>query len=457
MRSPDTAIGLFINVIASGIACVAGLSYVNIRSERHERPMRIALCHMFKMFGFAGTYSIMLFLDGDLSSPDDAKREEFYKILGYCLLGATIFFIFLLTINEVRQRQRLVYNYRDCLDLDNSIANNYCKLFSRNEVLIERSTAGTNMWKSAENLLPKQHRSFSTLWSFYMLLTKLHGAVLFHYFLMTITMNYSFRSFDERNFVNGLALWIMVVSSLIGAISCRIIQIRTVYIWTSIVAVIAMGISIVFYGDSPPAAGVAVCLLIFYAAATISLSIPDIALLEISKIRYNEGMLALGYFAEIIPIAVLQLLQREAHMLTTFLRYTDQYFTIIVISSIVVLLVTSTIFLLHMPSTLGMSLLQIQNGLLKHNSYFAFNFKSTAGNGQIQRTSGENNNHLINETTNENVMFYSASRQSSTPDSTLPPPAVNNTRNFDYDSEVLKTFSIIPRANIVKAPVIDRN
>lgn len=104
------------------------------------------MCHMFKMFGTAGTYSIMLFLDGDLTQPDDAKREEFYKILGYCLLGATILFMFCMIINEVRQRQGLVYNYRDCLDLDNSIANNYCKLFSRNEVLIERNTAAVDAW-----------------------------------------------------------------------------------------------------------------------------------------------------------------------------------------------------------------------------------------------------------------------------------------------------------------------
>lgn len=200
-----------------------------------------------------------------------------------------------------------------------------------------------------------------------------------------------------------------------------------------------------------------VCLLIFYAAAGVSLSVPDIAILEISKIRYNEGMLALGCFAEIIPIAVLQYLQLDAHILTTNLWYTDQYFTIIVISTLVVLFVTSTIFLFHMPNTLGMSLLQIQNGLLKHTSYFAFNFNTTNGSGQIQRTSVESNNYLT-ETTNENVMFYStSSRQDSTPDTNLPPPSLNTQKSFDYDSEVPKTISIIPRANLVKVPVNDRN
>lgn len=173
------------------MVCVAGLSYVNIRSEKHERPVRIGLCHMFKMLGFAGTYSIMLFLEGSMRQPDDAKREEFYKILGYSILGSTIFFVFLLMINEIRQRQGLTYNYRDCLCHENAIANNYCKLFSKNEVVIERNTAttATNMWRSAENLLPKDHKSYSTLWTFYLLLSKFHGSIVFHYFLMTMAMN----------------------------------------------------------------------------------------------------------------------------------------------------------------------------------------------------------------------------------------------------------------------------
>lgn len=183
------------NVIASGMVCVAGFSYVNIRSEKHERPMRIGFCHMFKMLGFAGAYSIMLFLDGNLTLPDDSKRENFYKIFGYSILATAIFFIFLLMINEVRQRQGLLYNYRDCLDLDNSIANNYCKLFSKNEVIIERNTALTtpSVWKSAENLIHKKHKGYSKVWSFYLMLSKLHGSIIFHYFLITLTMNMSFR------------------------------------------------------------------------------------------------------------------------------------------------------------------------------------------------------------------------------------------------------------------------
>jgi uncharacterized membrane-anchored protein YhcB (DUF1043 family) len=453
----DTAIGLFINVIASGMACVAGLSYVNIRSEKHERPMRIAFCHMFKMLGFAGTYSIMLFLGGNLTQPTNAMREDFYKILGYSIIGATVFFLFMLMINEVRQRQGMVYNYRDCLDSDNSIANNYCKLFSKNEVLIERNTAttGSNLWKSAENSASKNTKSYSSLWSFYLLMAKLHAAIVFHYFLITMTMNVSFRSFDEREVMYGVVLWIMVISAFTGAFMCRIIRIGSVYIFSSIIAAVAIGVSIVFYGRSPPV-GVAVCLLIFYAATGLALSVPDTAILEISKIRYNEAMLAIGYFAEIIPIAVLQKLQIDAHILTDVWWYTDEYFIIIVITTIVVLLVTSLIFFLHMPDTQGMSLLQIQNALLKHESYFAFKFDKSGGqSSQLTRNSAESSNYLVvNEASNQNVIIYRErnGNLNNQQNDQLPPPPVNNVKNYDYSEEISKTFTIIPRANLVKTP-----
>lgn len=420
--------------------------------------MRIAFCHMFKMLGFAGTYSIMLFLEGDLTRPSEAKREEFYKIFGYSIIGATVLFLFLSMINEVRQRQGMVYNYRDCLDSDNSIANNYCKLFSKNEVLIERNTAttGSNLWKSAENSAPKNQKNYSTLWAFYMLLPKLQAAIVFHYFLVTMTMNVTFRSFEERNVMYGVVLWIMVVSTLTGAFMCRIIRIGSVYIFSSIIAVVAIGVSIVFYSRSPPT-GVAVCLLIFYAATGLALSVPDIAILEISKIRYNEAMLAVGYFAEIIPIAVLQKLQVDAHILTDLWWYTDEYFIIVVISSIVVLLVTSLIIILHMPDTQGMSLLQIQNALLKHESYFAFKFDKSSGgaqsNGQLTRNSAESSNYLVvNEASNQNVSIIYRERNGAL-NNQLPPPPVNNVKNFDYGEEIAQTFTIIPRANLVKVPV----
>lgn len=275
------------------------------------------------------------------------------------------------------------------------------------------------------------------------------------------------RSFNEQNVMFGVVLWSMIISLFVGSLLLRIVPASILYICTSIIATISIGISIVFYGRSPPT-GLAVCLLTFYVASTISLAIPDIALLEISKIRYNESVLAIGYFVEIIPIAVLQMLQVDAHILTDTRWYTDKYFEIVVVSSIVVLLVTSLIFLLHMPDTHNMSLLQIQNALLKHESYFAFKFDKT-GSKIMARMSTESSSYLVNEANNLNVIIqqqersmtqssvhsmYSDSSQAKS--DALPPPPVNNTKSFDYNSHIPQPISIIPRANLTKISVNEK-
>lgn len=255
----------------------------------------------------------------------------------------------------------------------------------------------------------------------------------------------------------GVVLWIMIVGTLAGSIMFRIIRISAVYICTSVVAAIALGISILYYQNTPPT-GVAVCLLVYYAATSISLAIPDIAILEISKIRYNEGFLAIGHFAEIVPIAILQRYQRDAHILTNVDWYIDEYYVIIVISSIVILLVTALIFLLHMPNTHGMSLLQIQNALLKHESYFAFKFDKN-GSAKMPQQSAESSNYMVNEASNQNVIMYHRERsmtqsttQSSKISDLLPAPPVNNVKNYDYSSEIPQHLAIIPRVNLTKTP-----
>ncbi|XP_070495510.1 uncharacterized protein [Chironomus tepperi] len=458
----NTEIGLFLTVIASGITIIAGLSYVNIRTIKHERPMRIAICHMWKLFGFSGTFTIYLFLfyNLDETSNVDEKLREFYQIYGYSIIGSTAIFLLFLMVNEVFQRQGLLYNYRDCLDNDNNIANNYCKLFSKNEVTIERNTTMTTagMWKSAENLNSgtKQNSCFNALWTIYVLIGKLHGAILFNYFLMTYSMNSAFATFTNVDYVHGMGLWLMIAEAFIGCLFMRFVHSVKVYVGTSIVAVIAIGVSIIFYGEIPPT-GVAICLWIFYAAMAISISVPDIVLLEMSKIRFNEIILAAGYFVEIITIASLQQWHNDAHIRTNLLEYTDDFFIPFVIASIVVLIVTSIIYILHVPNTFGKSLLQIQNELLKHQSYFAFIPNEKQEQVIIERRE-ESRNHSQMTDVHESSIEPRSRLESTTRSSiyaelqsTDPLPIVNQAKLFDPYSEITKPPAIIPRATLIKA------
>jgi hypothetical protein len=392
----------------------------------------------------------------------------FYEIIGYVMIGTSGVFIVLMLLNEIRQRRGIVYNYRDCLDHENSIANNYCKLFSKNEIIIERNqtVSSAGLWKSTENLLPKNKKNYTNLWTIYMLLPKLHGAIMWHYFLITITFATS-ATFINDFYGNAITIWLMVLGSFIGCILCRFIHTPKIYAIMSTVASIALGISFIFYSYHDTA--IAICLWIYYVAMSVSTAIPDIALMEISKIRFSEGALALGCFFEIVPIAILQSTQRDAYRDTQFYWYTDKYYLPVAIATIVILIVTSMFYQLHMPNTYNKSLLQIQNELLKYKKYFAYDFDQDTSSSIVPRRPSDSNNYLVNSAVNvfddHEKSMAKSSRATSQNDYSevidpLPAPSViiinnNNSNtdevgNFNYNTAP-KPPAIIPRINISKS------
>lgn len=448
-------IALFIGVIANGIIYVASMSYVNVRSKKGERPFTLAMCHVWKLIGVSFVILIRRVLQ-QLDNNNTVSLDMFYEYFGYVLLGATGIFIILLLLNEFRQRQGLIYNYRDSLDHDVSIANNYCKLFSRNEVIIEKNTtvSAMGLWKSTENLLPKNNNNYTNLWTIYMLLQKLHGVVFFHYFLVLTTFDTTVNYLDY-SFGDFLLMMLMVVGAIVGCLLVKFVQISKIYSVVAIIATVALGVSHVFFSKQDSTG--AICLWIYFIAMSISISLPDIALLEIAKIRFNEGALAAGFFIELIGIGVLQKTQSDVHnVLNSSFEYMDKYYLITTIVTVVIVVVTSIIFLLHFPNTFNKSLLQIQNELLKHNGYFACDLNK---NQSMSRDISADSNYLVSGA-NVNVFDDHAKTMSNGNDNgimgraefneaidTLPPPPTNTT-NFDYNKDIQQAPTIIPRVNI---------
>ncbi|CAO1392134.1 unnamed protein product [Diamesa serratosioi] len=448
-------VALFMGVIANGIVYVSAMSYVNVRATKGERPMTLAMCHVWKLIGI----SLVILVRRILQEIDDNKTvslDVLFKYIGYVLLGATGLFIILLLLNEFRQRQGLIYNYRDSLDHDLSIANNYCKLFSKNEVLIERNTtvSSMGMWKSTENLLPKNKNNYTNLWTIYMLLQKLHGVVFFHYFLVLMTFDTTV-GFLDYSLSDFLVIMMMVIGAIVGCLLVKFVQISKVYCAMAITATIALGVSHVFFSKHESIG--AICLWIYFIAMSISIALPDIALLEIAKIRFNEGALAAGFFVELIGIGLLQKTQSDVHnVLGDSFEFVDKYYLTTTIATVVVVLVTSCIFLLHYPDTFNKSLLQIQNELVKHEGYFVFSLKN---NQSINRELLTDANYLVS---GDSVNVFENHAKSMSDESgsveyieateTLPPPPTNTT-NFDYNKDIKGAPAIIPRVNINRATI----
>lgn len=445
----DKHAALFTCVVSTGIVYVAGISYSNIRSNKNERAMRIGMCHAWKLVGVALAFTMYAITSNSDANDEDALGT-FYKLLGYLMIGSSGLFTVLLAINEFLQRQGLMYNYRDCLDHDNSIANNYCKLFSKHEVIIEPNRSAHGSWKSTENLMFGSRANFSHLWTFYLMIPKLLGVIIFHFYLFKTTLTFSVEYIDNA-WISLVNVWLMAGGSFIGMILLRFFNGGKVYTTTSVFSVAALATSYILVKQNRDEA--AIGLWCFYCLSSMSIAVPDNSLMEISKIKFNEFAYTIGLFIELVPIAILQFLQKK-----TFLdSFNERNFFVTIIVSMFVLLVTSLVYQLHMPNTLGKSLLQIQNELLKFNNYFVFNFDSKIAARSSKRTSNgsqyyhSNNVNVFEHSQNTTVYSSIGDNQSSQYyeiDDKLPDPPVNKSVNFDYNSEILRPQPIIPRVNL---------
>lgn len=245
----------------------------------------------------------------------------------------------------------------------------------------------------------------------------------------------------------------MALGSIIGVILLRFFSGDKVFALTSAVAVAMLGVIFSFYMMAYNS--IASLLWAYFLAVSIASAVPDTALMEIAKIRFSEGALSFGLFFEIIPIAVLQYKQRGAFFVTEVDRFENNTFLPLIVASIVILVVTSLIYQLHMPPTLNKSLLQIQNELLKFKKYFAFNFDESVK--AAPRRSSDNNPYIVNENVNvfddheKNILTtapppndYSEVMEKQ------PDPPVPKDENYDYSKEVSKPPAIIPRVRMAK-------
>lgn len=406
------------------------------------------------MIGFAIVLTVFLFLLDDNPQPSPDTTKKINQVFGYITIASSVVFVVLHLINEFRQRQGLLYNYKDCLDHDNAIANNYCKLFSKNEVIISRNptVSAAGLWKSTENLLPRSKENYTNYWTLFLLLPKLHGAVMFHYFLMAMTLMTS-RGYIEWNLSKAIVVWIMAAGSLIACGLLRYVGNAKVYTLASTMAVMFLGVSYALFNMENNL--IVIFLWLYFLAASVAAAVPDICLMEIAKIRFNEGALAVGLFLEIVPIAVLQSTQRYAVELSGNGFYNEKYFLPVIITTVVILVLTSLIYQLFMPNTFKKSLLQIQNELLKYKKFFVFSFDEDV-NSPVSRSSTEstympNNTVNVFEDHEKNMVNSSPNDYSEVnyrANGGLASPPVNKVNEFDYDVVVPKPPRVIPRINL---------
>lgn len=418
----EKAVALYVGMAANGILYITSVSYLTIRSEKQNRAFNIGLCHFFKLLGIALTKT--------LARP---IIQEFVFWMGIFICCSAVAALILQILNEYRQRKGILYNYKDSLDHECSIANHYGKLFSKNEVIIERNTAvsATNLWKSREQKIEQNDRkNYSITWIFYLVTLKLHGAALYFYPLVVFSDRETSRYFFGD--VSYL-YWIMFIGGLIGLFFCKFMRMQYLYPISLTCAIITLSVSHVFLYNTDVLVFI---LWLYFLIMSIPVMVPDIVIMEVSKMKYNEAWLAAGCVLEFLPFPLFKFLETEELLEFSFEEDEHLAYTMVVV---IVIIVTSLFIILHMPNTFKKSMLKIQNEMLKHKRYFAFQTEpekivETPINRAFE------NIYVVNSTTSQNVFENHAN---------LMPKELEK---FDYEREIQNVPNLIPRVRINVTP-----
>uniref|UniRef100_A0A182RKS3 Uncharacterized protein n=1 Tax=Anopheles funestus TaxID=62324 RepID=A0A182RKS3_ANOFN len=386
----DVVPAIYLGAIAFGLTLVPGLSYLHIRCRSRHRVLLMSLCTVWFLAGVATTATI-----NELAAVNEAGEERLHQNVAIALLTASTFLLVLLGLVELLQRETIV-DYRRPLDYDTAMAHDSGRLlnpdrrsfapyaqFGRAAPALGKGVTGTG-WSTERIVSAGVNETgcrYRTLWTVYMIGTKLIGLLAF-YWVLLIKGIMATRELLEVDDVGYLPFWLMAGGALLTALLGLRLAPKTLFLGASVLYVIALVLAIAFYSADLLNPEYGIAKLLFFAFLGAALPLPAINILELAPLNCNEAALALGTAFELLAIALLQYYGTNDGTLFGMVEIaggdpepTSNHKDVIAahyITAIVLGVVCAVATLWHMPNTGRKSLSEIENDLSRMRSYFAF-------------------------------------------------------------------------------------
>lgn len=369
-------VAVYFAAIAHGLTYVAAFSYVNLRVS-NRRSLRLAAGHIWYFLGCGlASQVVNLKFIGDMAD----KHDLFYKQIGTLMSVSSGILLLMLTINESLHFTK-IYNYKCSLDDEINKANNVHSLYlTRDEVVTALQTVPVSGYK----LQITQNYDRSTV--FWMLLLKLKGFALFSSVMIYFAGTASMIQNGNKSFY--LIQWMVFIGCVISVPAYAFYSTKILFYLFSTSQVLGLIAATIVYSDSESLVDAAIPLWMYYAFLGAGYCIADIALLDVAPLKSTESFLAVAYFIEILPVAIVQyclFYQIEAIILH------DNIITFRVhsIALIFLLAVLMIVISLNMPNTYGKSLFQIRNELFGIN-YVRQNIVFSTAHQRLRRITKQN-------------------------------------------------------------------
>uniref|UniRef100_A0A182KHD0 Uncharacterized protein n=1 Tax=Anopheles christyi TaxID=43041 RepID=A0A182KHD0_9DIPT len=389
---------IYLGAIAFGLTLVPGLSYLHIRARARHRALLMSLCTVWLLAGVATTATI-----AELASLSASGEDVLHQNVAIALLTSSTLTIVLIGLVELLQRESIV-DYRRPLDYDTAMAHDSGRLlnperrsfapyaqFGRAAPTLGKGVSGTG-W-STERIVTHTGQGetgcrYRTLWTCYMVGTKLVGLLAFYWVLLVSGIVAS-RTVLEQEDVGYLPFWLMVGGATLTTLLALRFAPKTLFLGASVLYVVALVLSIAFYCADLVELEYGIAMLLFFGFLGTALPLPAINILELAPLNCNEAALALGTALEILAIALLQYYGTRDGTLFGMEEPADggepvpasNHKDVIAahyITAIVLGVVCAVATLWHMPNTGRKSLSEIESDLTRMRSYFAFSRRHQA-------------------------------------------------------------------------------
>lgn len=347
-------LAVYFAAIAHGLTYVASYSYVNLRVS-HRRSLRLAAGHIWYFLG-CGLASQVVNIG--IVSAMTVKHDLFYRQIGTLMSVSSGILLLMLAINESLNFIK-IYNYKQSLDDDINKANAVHSLYlTRDEIVSALQTVPVPGYKLQ---ISEKHDRSTVFW---MLLLKLKGFAVFSSVMIYFAGTASMIQNDNKSFY--LVQWMVFIGCVLSVPAYAFYSTKILFYLFSTSQVLGLIAATIVYSDAASLVDAAIPLWMYYSFLGAGYCIADIALLDVSPLKSTESVLAVAYFIEILPVAIVQyclFYQVEAVILHNNLT-TFRVHSIALICLIAVLMIVIS---LNMPNTYGKSFFQIRNELFGIN------------------------------------------------------------------------------------------
>lgn len=303
---------------------IMGLSYVNLRIL-NRRTTKISICHCFYFVGFL---LVML----ELGPTPHSNSMGLWLIICSCTI------ISLIIINELLHSMKM-YNYKCSMDEALNESNYNKELYlNRNDLIVsfkQRKPIDCSIFVGNKIPYDKQFLLLPIL--------KLKGCMLFSVTLLYVYGMYgTIELFNNTNLVYVPQCFILF-GSIIGLIITLKLNYKKLFLLANLTQIMLLIISILVYHVNETFNGLP--LLIYFSAASLSYSLSDICILKLTNLKFTELMLSIGYFIEILPIAIFQyfnIYKNEFILISdafyNYLAYTSSFIFVTILLILIVIL-----------------------------------------------------------------------------------------------------------------------